>query len=89
MEDLCEQIVDILHENAFVNPNRCEYELADKIIALFPQWINVEDELPEEEDIILMYRKGYGVNSVLMNGRLWRAIKPTHWMPLLQPPRED
>ena len=34
MNDLRDQIVDILHENWFTNPNKCAYELADAIALL-------------------------------------------------------
>ena len=59
-----------------------------------PQWIRVEDRLPENSDTVLITHKG-GVSFGWYNGRYWergastkhREIRTvSHWMPLPKAP---
>jgi Lar family restriction alleviation protein len=63
-----------------------------------PDWISVDDRLPEEDVRVLIVGKRGGIQiarsiecSSCSNGRLWisdtrKYPKPTHWMPLPEPP---
>lgn len=55
---------------------------------LFPQWINVEDRLPEEEGLyILLWSNGnyvVGLKDYIVAHKNYSF----HWMPLPQPPKE-
>ena len=65
------------------------------------EWISVEDRLPEEMEYsevsvyVLIYAGGTIYQAFLDNtSRTWIGIegyellRPTHWMPLLDPPSE-
>lgn len=62
-----------------------------------PQWISVDDRMPEGMGTVLIAHKG-GVSFGWFNGAYWtkgaatkhKPIKTvTHWMPLPEPPKED
>ena len=58
--------------------------------ALSPQWISVEDRLPEESQTVLaIFDHGDKKEIALATlDRWWKVNSITHWMPLPQPPRE-
>jgi hypothetical protein len=60
------------------------------------RWIPVSERLPNDPDVVLAYRKGFpGVFQCCYEGGQWTdgvavicggATKPTHWLPLPEPP---
>ena len=59
-----------------------------------PKWISVEERLPDEIARVLVYIDGYYTVSELHNlwgGMVWDYMgidgRPTHWMPLPEPPK--
>jgi hypothetical protein len=53
------------------------------------KWISVEDRLPEESCIVLVYHKGLGVMVSFYDKKInWGILRAsiTHWMPLPDPP---
>ena len=68
--------------------------IADEILA--SQWISVEDELPEENEVVWCYGNGgclgdYKMFSAFHNGLYWDRLNygrhnVTHWQPLPAPP---
>ena len=67
--------------------------------ALAGQWRSVEDELPKEEDVVVIfthpYRPFITENTVAyLDGEDWytvngELIRPTHWMSIPEPPKEE
>lgn len=67
------------------------------VAASYPQWISVEDRLPEDGQRVITFRNGiYEFQSFekRRNGWMndenwfWSMATVTHWMPLPQPPKE-
>lgn len=64
-----------------------------------PSWIPLTERYPEENKRVLLWCKEDGVNIGCYTGygpfrvRLWEPHiipdRPTHWMPLPEPPKED
>ena len=69
-----------------------------------PQWVRVEDELPDDtRDVLAVRRYGNDLEkqevivahlSVIMDmkrgyDKWWSATNITHWMPFPEPPKED
>lgn len=67
------------------------------------EWISVNDKLPEYSQLVLIYTKWGTVSICRYSGKhelfnaydeWWRplaklfCIKPTHWMPLPEPPKK-
>jgi hypothetical protein len=59
------------------------------------EWISVNERLPDDPDVVLAYRRGFpGVFQCCYEGGQWTdgdvvcggATRPTHWMPLPEPP---
>ena len=59
-----------------------------------PQWIPVEDRLPEEGQVVLIHTKGGSVSTACYTDSrfditdLFQAINVTHWM-VIVPPKKD
>ena len=64
-----------------------------------PKWISVEDGLPENDDDVLIvdksgkmivghYDEDYGRFWKRFNTNTFHSVDATHWMPLLEPPKE-
>ena len=60
-----------------------------------PQWIPVEEELPEEGQVVLIYTKGGSVSTACYTDsrfditELLEAINVTHWMDIVPPRKEE
>ena len=60
-----------------------------------PNWISVEERLPEEGQVVLIHTKGGSVSTACYtDGRfditeLFQAINVTHWMPIVPPRKEE
>lgn len=60
-----------------------------------PKWISVEERLPEQGERVLVSNGGFICESYLSQSGKWQRggvdmffMTPTHWMPLLKPPKE-
>ena len=74
----------------------------EELLAAVPHWISVEEQLPEKHKVVLFYipwnktnmigwiDEGGGIN-LEGYGKCYdfSLIKPSHWMPLPEPPKED
>lgn len=63
--------------------------------AQVPQWISVEDRLPEEHRYVLVHLRWGAIATGVHNGRNWwdeltlvNNDNVTHWMPPPEPPKE-
>ena len=60
-----------------------------------PQWIPVEERLPEEGQVVFIYTKHGSVSSVTYKdgafnlNEVLEAINVTHWMPIVPPRKEE
>ena len=61
-----------------------------------PHWISVEERLPEYGERVLVSNGGFVCESYLSQSGKWQRggvdmffMTPTHWMPLLKPPKEE
>ncbi|MCL2548577.1 MAG: DUF551 domain-containing protein [Symbiobacteriaceae bacterium] len=73
-------------------------DIANTIVDMptFNSWINVDDQLPEIDQIVLIYVEGRIASAALSNDNRWYCIgfatyihdsyKVTHWQPLPEPP---
>lgn len=59
------------------------------------QWISVKDRLPEKGERVLITNGGFVCESFLATNGEWQRgevdlffMKPTHWQPLPEPPKE-
>lgn len=63
-----------------------------KTIKDYPDWISVDDRLPEEGDRVLSYSNGGMMQRDYIYRNKWesydRGYNVTHWMPLPKPPQE-
>jgi hypothetical protein len=66
---------------------------ADKVM---PQWISVEDRMPEPDTCVLIRQDDTIWVSGFCNAlKMWghyengETCAPTHWMPLPEPPKEE
>lgn len=96
MDKLREKITGIIGDALLDAGTKIPNKIADKILALLPHWISVEDRLPEETYHVLVTTK----NGTRMVGYLRRGVWQdtimdcdffapiTHWQPLPQPPKE-
>ena len=68
------------------------FEMAIAALREQPQWISVEDRLPEDDVQVLACTKhGKAFSAHCERGR-WRvsgSVKVTHWMPLPEPPEVE
>ena len=73
------------------------FEAAQEYKAAVPKWISATEQLPDDYVSVLCYcstdgKYGYGECSQNNNGTVFwyglNGMKPTHWMPLPQPPKE-
>ena len=62
---------------------------------VIPQWIPVEERLPEKERVVLICHRGtVGMARLYSDGWYWdmdewhKPFTPSHWMPLPEPPTE-
>lgn len=79
---------DLKCENSLL---RAEKKFQKTFYAQQPEWISVEDRLPEKKDeLCLVYRKngsiGLSVHYCETN-HYWSYGDVTHWMPLPEPPK--
>jgi hypothetical protein len=99
MEDARDKIERILEDFKYGEGSPIP-ETADAILALCPQWISVEERLPEDEIYVLFaingailttgyYSKFDGDYS--LDDNRWEAEgwEVTHWQPLPAPPEEE
>lgn len=60
-----------------------------------PKWIPVEERLPEEGQVVLIYTKGGSVSTACYTDsrfditELLKAINVTHWMKIVPPKKEE
>lgn len=102
--------IERLLDTDVVRKNETASWLLDQVLhdiqampTLIPQneWIRVEDELPEDKQIVLFHQKNgfiycaeYSAGSKLLSpawfveNDCWEAGEVTHWMPLPEPPRK-
>lgn len=58
------------------------------------EWISVEERLPEDHGYVVVVHDGFSmVGWYATRDEVWRSasmvpLKPTHWMPLPEPPKE-
>lgn len=75
-------------------------ELINHLVALFPQWISVDDRLPERGIRVLTYNRDRTMDIDLVisasakHSEYWLSARATrdtvtHWQPLPQPPKEQ
>ena len=72
--------------------NRSAVDAADKILALFPQWVSVKDRLPEEEGRYpILWPNGSVSDAPKEYIHKCRGSLPILWLnvPLPQPPKEQ
>lgn len=63
-----------------------------------PQWISVEERLPNHYEEVLVVSKlknivyfawyDADISMFMGNGHMWTTREVTHWMPLPEPPKE-
>jgi len=95
--DACDE-----HEATYPKFGECPYCVIESLQARIPQWISVEDRLPEEGQHILIsilhkYSNApweYNITYSVYKSGTWRDsdhiyMTPTHWMSLPQPPTEE
>lgn len=68
---------------------------AKRLIQIIPQWVSVKERLPEIGDHVLVSNGGFVCESFLDKEGEWQRggarlffMKPTHWMPLPEPPKK-
>lgn len=60
-----------------------------------PHWVSVEDELPQNGEMVMIYDGAIGFGCQEKGAWEWvdtfesGPAKVTHWMPLPEPPQED
>jgi len=60
-----------------------------------PRWISVEERLPNDAQVVLVWPSIFGVQPGYYDGHGWwnlsgsRFKRTTHWRPLPGPPKEE
>ena len=93
MSDLREKILHIVsnHKDDYY----AVHKATDKILALLPQWIPVEERLPENDGYVqcLMGRSNLPFNAMFyrLSGFSldMETVEPKYWQPLPTPPKES
>lgn len=98
---LLENLPDLQSPGELVYRNAAITSIADVIkvaptIIPAPRWIPVEEQLPEKDGYVLVYRQnhpGCSWDLLYWYGGGWAASNQTaksvtHWMPLPEPPKE-
>ena len=88
--------MDDLRENAQVYADHLReteqwqpYEIVQDLIDALPQWISVEDRLPEMGVYLVSRKENRYPTSRFFDGEKWvSSATITHYMPLPQPPEE-
>lgn len=84
LNDYCEGFLDCAQEAR---------EAINNAPTIAPQWISVEERLPEEHKRVLVYVNGQGSmedTDRMRDGRWVRWFgRVTHWMPLPEPPEKE
>ena len=98
MMDVREKLVELIAETIELYPSERE-ELADGLIVngvTVQEWISVEDELPEDqEEVLVCTRSKNGIRNIDMGYMAFDRFihrgyaEVTHWMPLPHPPKEE
>ena len=97
MRKAADAIEELLKENAELdNSGRVLMAAFARLKEKVPQWISVEKRLPEQGERVLVSNGGFICESYLSQSGKWQRggvdmffMTPTHWMPLLKPPKEE
>nr|WP_315043284.1 DUF551 domain-containing protein [uncultured Moraxella sp.] len=94
-------IASVIDENTHDNCVQIKIDKLKSVIKEQDNWVNVNDKLPNDGDIVLVYRNSYkhgdmvctcgyskDTGFVNLTGMVGKTDKITYWQPLPQPPKE-
>lgn len=105
MRDYKKTISDLRNFNANYEASKLTNDAAnaiEELLAAAPRWISVEERLPEKHEAVLFYipwNKSNMIGWYTEDGNInfvgygkcydFSLVKPSHWMTLPKPPKEE